>query len=290
MGNGNPGAVVPIRRRRRQQGFLRPILSAWALLTALFLLAPLVIVFVNSLGEEQYVIFPPGGFSLRWYGEIPQYYLDGAILSITLAFAAIGTASLLAVPAGLAIARGSLPGRSVIDALLRSPIQVPLLISGVAFLQFYVLLQSWSGATIAGNFIGLWIAHTIVVSPYVLVAVVARLARYPDSLDEAAYGLGAGPVRAFFDVTLPLISPAVASGVFFAFLVSFDNVPTTIFLIQSGKTTLPLALFFDTELALSRIQYAVGTIVTIVSTVLILAAMRRLDLLPSVHSTKQRGG
>jgi putative spermidine/putrescine transport system permease protein len=269
---------------------VRAILSVWALFVALFLLAPLVIVFINSVGVERYVIFPPGGLSLRWYGEIPQYYLDGAILSIGLALAAIGTASLLAVPAGIAIARGSLPGRSIIDALLRSPVQVPLLISGVAFLQFYVLLRSWSGATITDSFVGLWIAHTTVVSPYLLIAVVARLARYPESLDEAAYGLGAGPVRTFFDVTLPLISPAIASGLFFAFLVSFDNVPTTIFLIQSGQTTLPLALFFDTEQELSRIQYAVGTIVTVVFTVLILTAMRRLDLLPSAMSSKRAGG
>jgi putative spermidine/putrescine transport system permease protein len=287
--SGARSSVVPTRRRTRRRGLLQPLLSIWALITALFLLAPLLIVVINSLGVEQYVIFPPSGVSLRWYTEIPQYYLDGAILSVTVAVAAVATACVLAVPAGLAIARGSLPGRPAIDALLRSPIQVPLLISGVAFLQFYVLLQGWSGATLTGNFVGLWIAHTIVVCPYLLVAVVARLAHYPDSLDEAAYGLGAGPTRAFFDVTLPIISPAVASGVFFAFLVSFDNVPTTIFLIQSGKTTLPLALFFDTELALSRVQYAVGTIVTIISTVLILAAMRRLDLLPSVDSAKRAG-
>jgi len=276
--------------RGRRGGYLRALLSGWALLIALFLIAPLLIVFVNSVGVEQYVVFPPSGFSLRWYGEIPQYYIDGAILSLTLAFAAIATSSVLAVPAGLAIARGNLPGRSAIDALLRSPIQIPLLISGVAFLQFFTLVQGSTGLPIAGNFVGLLIAHTIVVTPYVLVAVVARLARYPDSLDEAAYGLGAGPVRAFFDVTLPLIGPAVASGVFFAFLVSFDNVPTTIFLIQSGKTTLPLALFFDTELALSRVQYAVGTIVTVVSTVLILIGLRWLDLLPSGAAGRRGGG
>lgn len=260
------------------------LLTLWALLIALFLLAPLVIVLVNSIGAEQYVIFPPGAYSFRWYGEIPRYYVDGALLSVGLAFAAIGVASVLAIPAGIAIARGDLPGRTTIDALLRSPIQVPLLVSGVAFLQFFVLIRGWTGVGLTDRFAGLLIAHTIVVSPYLLVAVVARLARYPDALDEAAYGLGAGRVRTFFTITLPIIAPAIASGLFFAFLMSFDNVPTTIFLIQSGQTTLPLALFFDTELALSRVQYAVGTIVTLVSTAVILIAMRRFDLLPSVRS------
>ena len=266
------------------------VLAIWAACIALFLLAPLVIVFANSIGAEQYVIFPPTEFSLRWYASIPQYYLDGAILSILVAMAAVATSTLLAVPAGLAIARGSLPGRNVIDALLRSPIQIPLLVSGVAFLQFFVLLRDWTGVSMAGHFIGLWIAHTVVVSPYLLVAVVARLARYPESLDEAAYGLGASRLRTFVTITLPLIAPAIASGLFFAFLTSFDNVPTTIFLIQSGQTTLPLALFFDTELSLSRVQYAVGTIVTVVSTVVILLAMRRFDLLPSARSSRRMAG
>jgi len=260
------------------------LLTLWAGLIAAFLLAPLAIVLINSVGVEQYVIFPPSGFSFRWYGEIPDYYVDGAILSIALAFVAISVASLLAIPAGLAIARGSLPGRSLIDALLRSPIQIPLLISGVAFLQFFTLVRGWTGVGLADGFLGLVIAHTIVVSPYLLVAVVARLARYPDALDEAAYGMGASRLRVLFTITLPVIAPAIASGLFFAFLMSFDNVPTTVFLIQSGQTTLPLALFFDTELDLSRVQYAVGTIVTLISTAVILLAMRRFDLLPSARA------
>lgn len=260
------------------------LLTVWAGLVALFLLAPLVIVVINSVGAEQYVIFPPRDLSLRWFGEIPDYYIDGAILSIALAFAAIVVASLLAIPAGIAIARGDLPGRTLIDALLRSPIQIPLLISGVAFLQFFVVLRGLSGISLADSFVSLVIAHTVVVSPYLLVAVVARLARYPDALDEAAYGMGASRTRTFFTITLPVIAPAIASGLFFSFLMSFDNVPTTIFLIQAGQTTLPLALFFDTELDLSRIQYAVGTVVTIISTVVILLAMRRFDLLPTARS------
>jgi putative spermidine/putrescine transport system permease protein len=285
-----PGPTGSLDRPRTRVDVVRSLLGAWALMTALFLLAPLVIVFVNSIGEEQYVVFPPGGWSLQWYGRIPGYYLEGAILSVILAVAATATAALVAVPAGLSIARGTLPGRSAIDALLRSPVQIPLLVSGVAFLQFFVLFRTWTGITVTDSFIGLWIAHTIVVSPYLLTAVVARLARYPSSLDEAAYGLGAGPIRTFFDITLPIIGPAVASGVFFAFLVSFDNVPTTIFLIQSGDTTLPLAIFYDTDQDLSRIQYAVGTIVTIVFTTLILVMMRVLNLLPAGDSTRRGGG
>ncbi len=281
---------VPAARRRRRLDMVRPVLTGWALLVAVFLLAPLIIVFIDSIGVEQYVVFPPGGWSLHWYQVIPKYYLDGAILSVGLAVAAVAAATVFAVPAGMAIARGSLPGRAAIDALLRSPVQIPLLISGVAFLQFYVLIRTLTGVTVTDSFVGLWIAHTIVVSPYLLTAVVARLARYPASLDEAAYGLGAGPVRTFFDITLPIISPAVASGLFFAFLVSFDNVPTTVFLIQSGKTTLPLAIFYDTDQDLSRIQYAVGTIVTVVFTTLILVAMRWLRLLPSSASARRGGG
>jgi putative spermidine/putrescine transport system permease protein len=270
-----------LARARRRRPLARSALEAWGILVGLFLLAPLAIVVVNSLGVEQYVIFPPAGFSLAWYGRIPSYYLDGAIYSLLVAAAAVLTGSLVAIPAAIAISRGVLPGRAAIDALLRSPVQIPLLISGVAFLQFYVLVYDWSGLTLMGAFVGLWIAHTIVVSPYILVAVVARLAQYDERLDEAAYGLGASAWTTFWRVTFPQLQSAIAAGMFFGFLMSFDNVPLTIFLIQSGQTTLPLALFFDSERDLSRIQYAVGTLVTVVSTTLILLAMRRVGLLPS---------
>jgi putative spermidine/putrescine transport system permease protein len=271
-------AAAPTRQRRP---LARRLLDVWAGVAALFLLAPLVIVVLNSLGSEQYVIFPPAGFSLAWYGRIPEYYLHGALFSLLVAATAVLSGALLAIPAALALMRGALPGRAAIDALLRSPIQIPLLIAGVAFLQFYVLLYDLTRLTLMDSFVGLWIAHTVVVSPYILVAVVARLARYDERLDEAAYGLGASAWTTFWRVTFPQLRTAIAAGMFFGFLMSFDNVPTTIFLIQSGQTTLPLALFFDAERDLSRVQYAVGTLVTIVSTTIILLAMRRLGILPS---------
>jgi putative spermidine/putrescine transport system permease protein len=277
----SPGALVQARRRRP---LARALLEVWAGLTGLFLLAPLAIVVVNSLGVEQYVIFPPTGLSLGWYGRIPSYYLDGALYSLGVATLAVLAGSLLAIPTAIAITRGVLPGRAAIDALLRSPIQIPLLISGVAFLQFYVLLYDLTRLTLMNSFVGLWIAHTVVVSPFILVAVVARLARYDERQDEAAYGLGASRWQTFWLVTFPQLQSAIAAGMFFGFLMSFDNVPLTIFLIQSGQTTLPLALFFDSERDLSRIQYAVGTLVTVVSTTLILLAMRRLGILPSEES------
>lgn len=262
----------------------RSLLEAWGVVAGLFLLAPLLVVVINSFGVEQYVIFPPGGLSLDWYARIPAYYFQGAFYSLVVAAAAVLTGALLAIPAAIALARGSLPGRAFVDALLRSPIQIPLLISGVAFLQFYVVVYDWTGLTLMGKFIGLWIAHAIVVSPYILTAVVARLSRYDEHLDEAAYGLGAGSWKTFWMVTFPQLESSIAAGMFFGFLMSFDNVPLTIFLIQAGQTTLPLALFFDSERDLSRIQYAVGTLVTIVSTTLILLAMRRLGILPSEES------
>lgn len=250
----------------------------------MFLLAPLLIVFIDSVGVEQYVIFPPAALSLEWYGRIPSYYVDGAIYSLLLAGAAVVAGSLLAIPAAIAIVRGHLPGRTLVDSILRSSIQIPLLVSGIAFLQFYVVLYDLAGWNVMGTFVGLWVAHTIVVSPYILVAVVARLARYDERLDEAAYGLGASPWRTFWLVTFPQLKSAIAAGMFFGFLMSFDNVPLTIFLIQSGQTTLPLALFFDTERDLSRIQYAVGTLVTIISTTLILLVIRRMGILPTEES------
>lgn len=264
-------------------------LYIWGALCGIFLALPLVVVLINSIGVERYVVFPPSGYTLAWYGRIPETYLHSAIFSLLLATCAVIGASLLAVPAALALVRGRLPGRSLVDGMLRSPLQIPLLVSGVAFIQFYGFLYDNLHIDLYGKFAGLLLAHIVVVSPYILTATVAQLAKYDAALDEAAYGMGAYPWATFWRITFPIIRPSILAGTFFAFLMSFDNVPLTIFLIQPGRSTLPVDLFFSTEQDLSRVHYAVGTLVTIVSATSILLIQRYLGVgVPDAGKASQR--
>ncbi len=265
---------------------VRSLFYAWTALTGLFVLAPLLVVFINSLGVERYVAFPPQHLSLVWYRALPSWFWPSTVYSLELAAVAIVVGTMLAVPAAISMVRGVVPGKAVIDALLRSPLQIPLVISGVAFLSYFDLVRRATGLGLAGTFVGLCIAHTIVVSPYVLVAVVAQLAKYDNALDEAAYGMGASVWTSFWRITFPLIRPSIVAGAFFAFLMSFDNVPVSIFLIPAGRSTLAIDLFQSTVQDLSRAQYAVGTLVTLAATALILVAQRYLGIMPLLRERR----
>jgi len=127
---------------------------------------------------------------------------------------------------------------------------------GVALLQFYALVH------MNGTLVGLALAHMVITVPYVVRAVTASLQGIDPELENAARVLGASGPVAFFTVTLPLIRPGVAAGALFSFIVSFDNVPVSIFLLGAGQMTLPVKIF-------SAIEYGVDPSIAAISTLLI---------------------
>jgi ABC-type molybdate transport system permease subunit len=127
---------------------------------------------------------------------------------------------------------------------------------GVALLQFHALVH------MNGTFVGLALAHMVITVPYVVRAVTASLQGTDPELEHAARVLGASGPVAFFTVTLPLIRPGVAAGALFSFIVSFDNVPVSIFLLGAGQMTLPVKIF-------TAIEYGVDPSIAAISTMLI---------------------
>jgi putative spermidine/putrescine transport system permease protein len=144
---------------------------------------------------------------------------------------------MLGASAALALARGNLPGTRLIVATMLSPLMLPAILTGLALFQTYVLLDvgrpTW----------GLVAGHTLVTLPYVVRTTLAVLHNFDTRLEEAAQNLGASPLRTFFEVTLPLIKPGVLAGAIFAFIVSFDQFPVSLFLVSPGNETLPVTLF-----------------------------------------------
>ncbi len=219
-------------------------------LSYIFLLSPMIVVIGASLhGGEYYtaIKFPPVEPSFRWYGEIPASQFEALGLSFLLAGLAALGACIIGIPAALGIVRAKLPGRTFISAVFRAPLQIPSIVTGIAFLQLFYLVGDASGLYLQGTFTGLFLGHLFVATPYVIGTVTAILQRFETRLEEAAFSLGAGRWSTFRRVTLPVIMPGVYAGALYSFMVSFGDVPISIFLTSPGFVTYPVELFYGLE-------------------------------------------
>jgi putative spermidine/putrescine transport system permease protein len=205
----------------------------------LFLLAPLAIIVVFALNPTPYISFPPVGVTLRWFEKFftNAEFMDALWLSLRVAVAVLVLSTLIGGACALALARGNLPGARLLTSFFMSPLMLPAMLTGLALFQIYLL--SGIGRPVWGLVMG----HTIVAVPYVLRTTLAVLHNFDRSVEEAAAVLGAGPLRVFHEVTLPLIRPGVIAGGVFAFIVSFDQFPISLFLVLPKGETLPVVLF-----------------------------------------------
>jgi putative spermidine/putrescine transport system permease protein len=249
----------------------------WLALTYLFLALPLVFVAGGSFSERR-LQFPPDGFTVNWYAQIPPSFMDAVTTSLVVA--AAGT--LIAIPCGVMaafpIVRGRFPGRQILSGLLLSPIMLPMLVVGIAIYQSYVWLWQISGLQLGGTLLGLIIAHASFTGAYVLRSVVAVLVAVDPQLEEAAFDLGAGSWMTFRRVTFPLIKPGVVAGAVLAFLVSFDNLPVSLFLTGPRLTPLPIAIYNYIEFNLDPMILALSTVVTAGSLAFVVVLERMLGI------------
>lgn len=204
-----------------------------------FMLAPIAIVFVFALNPTPFIQFPPVGVSLRWFEKFfsARDFMHALAFSLEVAVLTTIAATVMGASAALAIARGNLPGSRIVLATMLSPLMLPAILTGLALFQSYVLLD------VGRPLWGLVAGHTLVTIPYVVRTTLAVLHNFDTRLEEAAQNLGASPTRTFFEVTLPLVKPGVMAGAIFAFIVSFDQFPVSLFLVSPGSETLPITLF-----------------------------------------------
>ena len=234
-----------------------------------FLLAPLVLVAVMSVSADNYLKFPPSAVSFRWFVALAENTaLQSAALN-SLILAAIVTVIALAagLPVALALARGAAPG--ALGILMSAPLLLPTLVLGLALLlalQPLALLATWPG---------LVLAHLVVVLPFIVRIMATALLALPPGLEEAASTLGAPPARVFWRITLPMAAPGIAAAGTLAFLVSFDEVVISLFLVGPRLTTLPVALFRYTETRTDPLVAALA-VALIALTALVIFAVDRL--------------
>ena len=249
------------------------------------LLAPLVVVIGGSFSAPEsdnvvmsYVQFPPERLTLDWYRKIPPTQLRALGFSFLLGLAVAFAACLLGVPAAIGLVRGRFAGKPVVSAVMRAPLQIPHVVTGIALLQLFYAIGDFGGMYVQGTSAGLFLGHLFMATPFVIGSVVAVLQRNNPSLEEAAYVLGASPWRAFRRVTLPLIIPGVFTGALYAFIVSFVDVPVAIFLASPSATTFPVELFNAMEQDFNPSSLASASLAAAFAIVLVFAAQRLVGL------------
>jgi putative spermidine/putrescine transport system permease protein len=236
----------------------------------IFLLSPLTVVTILSFSSGQFLSFPPPGFSLRWYAALfaSGPVLDAAATSTILGVIVTACAVLAGFPAALAVARGAAP--PWVAGLLSLPLLLPTLVIGLALLmvlQPLGLLATWPG---------LALGHLMVVLPFAVRLLVTAFSTLPRDLEDAAATLGARPLAAFLHITLPMAAPGAIAAATLSFLLSFDEIVISLFLVGPRLTTLPVTLFHYAE---SRVDPMLAALAVslIVLTLCIVLAVDRLE-------------
>ena len=230
-----------------------------------FLYVPLILVVVYSFNDSRLAMVW-GGFSMRWYGELfrNDQILDAMLLSVQIAATSATGATVLGTMAGLVLARfGRFKGRDLFSGMISSPMVMPEVITGLSLLLFFVTLHQLTGWPSQRGFATITIAHLTFSMAYVAVIVQSRLMAMDESLEEAAMDLGGRPLRVVFDITLPLIAPAMLAGWLLSFTLSLDDLVIASFVSGPGSNTLPMVIFSKVKLGVSPDINALATLIIV---------------------------
>jgi putative spermidine/putrescine transport system permease protein len=227
-----------------------------------FLLAPIAIVIAISFSPSSVFSFPPEGVSLRWYEAVGRTdtLLSAVWLSVQIAFLSTCISLVLGTLCAIAIVRGYVPAGATIATFMASPLMLPGLVFGIAFLQSARAFGLWDSYT------SLLVAHVVITMPFVMRTVLASLSLFDFTMVDAARMLGCSYPAALRKVMVPNILPGFVSGALFAFIASFDNYPVSIFLTDVRTKTLPIQL-------LNQVEMSPDPTVAAASSILILATI-----------------
>ena len=246
------------------------ILNAVVAATALFAILPGIVVFLASFTGGHSLAFPPDGLSLQWYAALlaNKTFLPALATSLTLATVTAVGATAIASLAAVALIRH--PGRfaSSIEAMLLSPMAVPHVIIGIGMLQIY------SYMALRADLMTLTMGHLIITIPFALRLLIASLSGLDRRVEMAAASLGASPVKAFFTVVLPQMKVGIVGSLIATFILSFDDVALTIFLVQPGYITVPIRLFSEAENNPTPAIHAASVVLLVASWIGIIAIDR----------------
>lgn len=248
----------------------RVLSSVVAVIYAL-ILAPIVVVVMLAFSADNFILFPPSGYSLRWFQQLAGNRQLLAALWLSVQIAAVVTLCSLAigVPAALALAKGRFAGKGALTSFFLAPLLLPTLITGLALLLFFSPLK------LAATLPGLVLGHMTVTVPFVIRMMTTALANLPDDIEAAAATLGARPWRVVRRLTLPLAAPGLIACACLSFLLSFDETVISLFIAGPRASTLPVEMVRYVEGRTDPLIAALS-VVLIVATLVVILVVERL--------------
>lgn len=227
-----------------------------AALVALFLLLPIAIVVPMSFSTAISFEFPPPGYSLGYYAKYftSDEWLEPTLNSLVIALGASALTMLLVVPAAFGYVRYRFRGKALVNLLMLAPLIVPHVVSALAYYGFL------GRARLTGTHLGVIVAHGVLAVPVAFLVITATLKGFDRNLERAAMSAGAGPLRTFFHVTLPVLQPGMLVGTLFAFLSSFNEAVVVIFIGGRQAATLPKKMYESIRLESDPVIAVVSTL------------------------------
>jgi len=227
-----------------------------------FLYVPILLLIIFSFNSSRLATLW-GGFSTKWYGALLEndLIINAAFLSLRIAAVSATVAVAFGTLAGIALTRfGRFRGRTVMTGMITAPLVMPEVITGLSLLLLFISLEGMIGWPEGRGVTTITIAHITFSMAYVAVIVQSRLSGMDESVEEAAMDLGARPARVMFDITIPLISPAMVSGWLLAFTLSLDDLVIASFVSGPGSSTLPMVIYSKVRLGVTPDINALATI------------------------------
>jgi putative spermidine/putrescine transport system permease protein len=213
--------------------------------TLLFMLAPILIVIVNSFNASAYNAWPPEGYTFDWYRKVlaNPAFQRGAINSLIVGVISTALVLALGTPMAYALGRIRMRGITAFKSVLFAPLIVPRVAIGFALFVLFVGLGSATGLRLYGTYTGVILAHSVLMLPFVVAILTASFGEVDPIVEEAARDLGATPIGAFRLAVLPQIKGALLVAGIFSFITSFDEVETTLFIVKPAVNTLPVEMY-----------------------------------------------
>ena len=249
-------------------GAWRWVLTAICAVMSLFLLLPILFIVALSFGSSRWLIFPPPGWTLKWYEELfaDPRWIGAALTSAKIGVIVMVISVVLGLLASLALVRGTFRGRAVLRAFFLTPMVLPVVIVAVALYAAFLRLG------LNGTLPGFVIAHVIVALPFAIITITGALETFDPAIEDAAILCGASPWEARLRVTLPGIRHGLFSAAIFSFLISWDEVVLAIFMASPTLQTLPVKVWTTLRQDLTPVIAAASTLLVALTVLLMIAA------------------
>ena len=246
---------------------MKIFMRAWLWLVYAFLYVPILVVIVYSFNNAKYSTAWKG-FTWKWYAQCLNNtsLIDAALNSLSVGTLSATMATILGTLAAITLQRHSFSGKRLLYGGIYVLTVSPDIVMGISLLIFFISIRLPLG------FVSLVTAHITLALPFVILTVLARFAKFDNSLIEAAKDLGATEYKAFKHIILPLIMPSVAAGWLLAFTLSVDDVLISFFVAGPGYEVLPLKIYSMVRLGVKPDINALSAIMFTATVALILLA------------------